>query len=220
MLAATGNPNGKPNSDIVCPWVNGLDVARRPRDMHIIDFGTDMASKRLHSTKPPSRTSANMCGGCARRVVPLAPSGGYTSVPASRCAALVGLPRFLGTARVAKHRLFVRFDGATLPDSQIIAFAFSADYSFGVLRSRAHELWSLRMGTLLGVGNDPRYTPMTCFETFLFPEPTEEPGGDFRGCQRSRRAVLQPAESRGGECGGAQEAHAHQPVQRSSHLAP
>jgi len=26
------------------------------------------------------------------------------------------------------------------------------------------------MGTFLGVGNDPRYTPTTCFETFPFPE--------------------------------------------------
>ena len=26
------------------------------------------------------------------------------------------------------------------------------------------------MGTWLGVGNDPRYTPTTCFETFPFPE--------------------------------------------------
>ena len=30
------------------------------------------------------------------------------------------------------------------------------------------------MGTFLGVGNDPRYTPTTCFETFPFPEPMEE----------------------------------------------
>jgi hypothetical protein len=37
------------------------------------------------------------------------------------------------------------------------------------LHSRFHELWSLRMCTWLGVGNDPRYTPTTCFETFPFP---------------------------------------------------
>ena len=29
--------------------------------------------------------------------------------------------------------------------------------------------WALRMGTFLGVGNDPRYTPSTTFETFPFP---------------------------------------------------
>jgi len=33
-----------------------------------------------------------------------------------------------------------------------------------------HELWSLGLGTWLGVGNDPRYTPSTTFETFPFPE--------------------------------------------------
>ena len=26
----------------------------------------------------------------------------------------------------------------------------------------------------MGVGNDPRYTPSTCFETFPFPTPTDE----------------------------------------------
>jgi hypothetical protein len=31
-------------------------------------------------------------------------------------------------------------------------------------------LSTLRMGTFLGVGNDPRYTPSTTFETFPFPE--------------------------------------------------
>jgi type II restriction/modification system DNA methylase subunit YeeA len=44
------------------------------------------------------------------------------------------------------------------------------DTTFGILYSRFHELWSLRMGTWLGVGNDPRYTPSTTFETFPFPE--------------------------------------------------
>ena len=33
----------------------------------------------------------------------------------------------------------------------------------------------------LGVGNDPRYTPTTCFETFPLPwPPGEEPAGDPR----------------------------------------
>jgi type II restriction/modification system DNA methylase subunit YeeA len=44
------------------------------------------------------------------------------------------------------------------------------DTTFGILHSRIHEIWSLRMCTYLGVGNDPRYTPTTCFETFPFPE--------------------------------------------------
>jgi type II restriction/modification system DNA methylase subunit YeeA len=61
----------------------------------------------------------------------------------------------------------------TLPDHQIIVVARDDDYTFGVLHSRVHEVWSLRLGGWLGVGNDPRYTPSTTFETFPFPKPTE-----------------------------------------------
>ena len=42
MLAAVGNVNGRPNSDVVVPWINGEDITGRPRDMFIIDFGVDM----------------------------------------------------------------------------------------------------------------------------------------------------------------------------------
>ena len=59
-----------------------------------------------------------------------------------------------------------------LPDSATIAFARSSDYFFGVLHSRAHELWALRKGTQLE--SRPRYTPTTTFETFPFPQATAE----------------------------------------------
>ncbi len=36
------NPHGRPNSDVLKPSWNGLDVVRRPRDGWIIDFGTEM----------------------------------------------------------------------------------------------------------------------------------------------------------------------------------
>jgi type II restriction/modification system DNA methylase subunit YeeA len=57
---------------------------------------------------------------------------------------------------------------STLPDSATVAFARSDDEAFGVLQSRIHELWALRLGTSLE--DRPRYTPTTCFETFPFPE--------------------------------------------------
>ncbi len=41
MLAAPTNLNGRPNSDVVRPYVNGLDVTRRPRNVWIVDFGVD-----------------------------------------------------------------------------------------------------------------------------------------------------------------------------------
>ena len=73
------------------------------------------------------------------------------------------------TPRVAKYSLFVWMDARVCPDSATIAIARDVDTTFGILHSRFHELWSLRLGTWLGKGNDPRYTPTTTFETFPFP---------------------------------------------------
>ncbi|OYT95801.1 MAG: hypothetical protein CFE49_10800 [Pseudomonas sp. PGPPP3] len=56
-----------------------------------------------------------------------------------------------------------------LPDCQVVAIARADDSTFGILHSRFHELWSLGLCTFLGVGNDPRYTPSSTFETFPFP---------------------------------------------------
>jgi hypothetical protein len=100
--------------------------------------------------------------------------------PAMR-SAIGRLSHFIATSSVSKHRLFAWLDSSTLPDHALIVFARDDDYFFGVLHSRAHEFWALRMGTFLGVGNDPRYTPTTCFETFPLPwPPGEEPEGDSR----------------------------------------
>ena len=39
------NPHGKPNSDVIRPWVNGLDITRRNRGMWIIDFPPDTSER-------------------------------------------------------------------------------------------------------------------------------------------------------------------------------
>jgi type II restriction/modification system DNA methylase subunit YeeA/uncharacterized protein (DUF1778 family) len=77
---------------------------------------------------------------------------------------------YFATPTVAKHRVFVRIEREVCPDHQLIVIVRDDDTSFGILHSRFHEAWSLRRGTWLGVGNDPRYTPTTTFETFPFPE--------------------------------------------------
>ena len=81
--------------------------------------------------------------------------------------ALEGVSRYIATARVAKHRLFGWYDVRICPDSQVIVIARDDDTTFGILHSRFHELWSLRLGTSLE--DRPRYTPSTTFETFPFP---------------------------------------------------
>jgi len=75
-------------------------------------------------------------------------------------------------------------------------------WALGVRPSRAHEVWSLRTGTRLGVGNDPRSTPTACFETFPLPwPPGREPADDPRvaaiaaaakDLDEKRRAWLDP----------------------------
>ena len=79
------------------------------------------------------------------------------------------MARCIATPTLAKHRLFVWLDVRVCPDHQLIAIARDDDTTFGILHSRFHEAWSLRLGTWLGKGNDPRYTPTTTFETFPFP---------------------------------------------------
>jgi hypothetical protein len=49
-MLAKANPHGRPNSDVVRPWVNGDDITGRPRRMWIIDFppGTSEAQAALY----------------------------------------------------------------------------------------------------------------------------------------------------------------------------
>ena len=169
------NPDGRSNADVVRPWVNGLDVTRRPRDMWIIDFGTDMPMEEaalyeapfeyVKEHVMPTRETNRRAAYAERWWLHVEPRSGMRS-------ALDGLERFLATPTVSKHRIFAWLDGATLPDHQLIAFARDDDYFFGVLQSRVHELWARAMGTQLReVESGFRYTPTTTFETFPFPKP-------------------------------------------------
>ena len=50
MLLAPTNINGRTNTDVVVPWVVGIDMSlRRPRDMFVIDFGTQMPEEEAAS---------------------------------------------------------------------------------------------------------------------------------------------------------------------------
>jgi hypothetical protein len=81
--------------------------------------------------------------------------------------ALAPLKRLIATPMVAKHRVFAWMPAAQIPENLCVAIARADDATFGILHSRFHELWSLRLGTALE--DRPRYTPTTCFETYPFP---------------------------------------------------
>ncbi|MEX2186952.1 MAG: DNA methyltransferase [Pirellulales bacterium] len=196
------NPNGRPNSDVVFPWVNGLDVTRRPRGMWIIDFGTDMTLEVASRYELPFLQ-------VEREVRPIRAQNKRESYrkrwwihveprPAMR-EALRPLNRFLTTIGVGKHRVFVWMQRPTLPDHQVFSFANDSDELLGLLHSRVHEAWARRMGTQVRERESGfRYTPTTCFETFPFPEPTDEQraaiGEAARELDRLRTNWLNPPE--------------------------
>jgi type II restriction/modification system DNA methylase subunit YeeA len=166
------NPNGQPNSDVLKPSWNGLDVTRRPRDGWIIDFGTAMSESDAALYEAPFEY-------VTQHVKPEREKNNreayrkywwrHGEPRIAMRAALKGLPRYIATPHVSKHRMFIWLDASVLPDKMLIVIARSDDTTFGILHSRFQELWALRMGSWMGAGNDPRYTPSTTFETFPFP---------------------------------------------------
>jgi len=89
-------------------------------------------------------------------------------------AQLTGLPRYVATVETSKHRFFQFLDASVLPDNKLICIAHDDAYVLGVLSSRIHVAWALTSGSHLGVGNDPVYVKTRCFETFPFPNATED----------------------------------------------
>jgi type II restriction/modification system DNA methylase subunit YeeA len=183
MINAPLNPNGRPNTDVVRPWVNGLDITRRPRGMWIIDFGVDMPLEDaalyelpfayVEREVKPERLKNNRASYRDRWWIHVEPR------PALR-AAIAALERYIVTPSVARHRLFAWLGHPTIPDHKLFVIARDDDYFFGILQSHAHEVWSLATASRQGVGNDPVYNNTTCFETFPFPWPPGQEAVDAR----------------------------------------
>ncbi|NLH07945.1 MAG: class I SAM-dependent DNA methyltransferase [Chloroflexi bacterium] len=182
MLQAPVNPNGRPNSDVIKEWVNGSDITGRPRGMWIIDFGVDMPLEQAAQYEMPFEYVKKYIYPARQKVRRERRKRLWWlfAEPAPNLrVALSGLSRYIGTPRVAKHRVFTWIDPDVIPDMQVVVFARDDDYFFGVLHSKAHELWALRQGTQLE--SRPRYTPTTTFETFPLPwPPGSEPVDDPR----------------------------------------
>ena len=170
-LRLPANPNGRPNADVLKPRINGSDVMQRSSDQWIVDFGTDMSEADAALFEAPfahvvehvkPRRSTN-------RVKALRESWWRHWRPRpAMWQALRGMARCIATPTMTKHRVFAWLDTRVCPDHQLIVIARDDDTAFGILHSRFHEAWSIRLGTSLVAV--PRYTPTTTFETFPFPE--------------------------------------------------
>ncbi len=170
-LAAPTNPNGKKNSLVLRPYLNARDLVRRGEDRWIIDFGADLSVEECALFELPfAHVEANVRPERAsmRREVhrKFWWRHGWTRI------AFEGkrkkLSRYLVTPVVSKHRIFAWVSASVFCSNLLDTIAREDDTTFGILHSRFHELWALRMGTSLE--DRPRYTPSTTFETFPFPE--------------------------------------------------
>ena len=169
-LAMPSNPNKGTNADVLKPWVNGMDLTRRPAGKWIIDFGWNMTEADAALYEAPFghvRKYVRPMRQLNRRESYRDNWWRHVEPRPGMWQALDGLRRYIATARVAKHRLFVWLEASVCPDSALIVFARDDDVTFGILHSRFHRAWSLRLGTSLE--DRPRYTPTTSFETFPFP---------------------------------------------------
>jgi type II restriction/modification system DNA methylase subunit YeeA len=174
QMLAMVNPHGRPNSDVIVPYLNAFDVTRRNRRVWIIDY-EEMGEFEAALYEAPFDY-------VKKQVLPIrqnhreAVQREFWWRLARPCpdlkSAIAKLNRFLVTTIVSKHRLFAWVQAPVNPDHQLVAFARGDDSFYGLLHSRIHEVWALKLGTRLETR--PRYTPTTSFETFPFPKPTEE----------------------------------------------
>lgn len=190
MLAQPINVNGRPNGDVIFPFVTGRDLAQRPRSRYIIDFGLDMAREDAAYYEEPYEH-------VKRFVLPERERSSNEQLrsqwwlheswrPGMR-AAIGALDRYIATPITSKHRFYVWLEPDVTPDATVVAIARDDDYVFGVLHSHVHELWALSLASRLGAGNDSRYVHTQCFNTFPFPWPLNTPDSELAAKQIEHR---------------------------------
>jgi hypothetical protein len=167
------NANGKANCDVLRPWVNGMDVVRRNSDTWIIDFGVVMTEQESAFYEMPFAYAEEFIKPVRlinNREMYRRLWWRHVEPRPGMWSALSGLSRYLVTPEVAKHRIFAWLAAPVVPDHKLQVIARDDDVTFGILQSKFHEVWALKLGSHHGVGNDPRYTVGTCFGTFPFPD--------------------------------------------------
>lgn len=163
------NPSGRSNADVIKPWANGEAIVRRWPDLWIIDFGERSEAEAALYETPFEHVR--------KFVLPLRAKvererrrrlwWQYNEPAPGLRSALSGLKRYIATPEVSKHRVFVWLHYCVSPDKNLVVICRDDDVTMGIVQSRMHECWALRLGTSLE--DRPRYTSSTTFRTFPFP---------------------------------------------------
>jgi restriction-modification enzyme MmeI-like protein len=157
----------------VRPYVNGKDIASRPRNVFAIDLFGFMDEHTVRDQVP------SLYQWLLERVKPERAQNQrqayrerwwlFAEARPGMRRALAGLERFIATVETAKHRFFVFLDDV-LPDQKLRVIAHDDAWLLGVLSSRSHACWATATASWMGVGNDPVYNNTSTFLPFAFPE--------------------------------------------------
>jgi hypothetical protein len=162
------------HTHIIRPYRNGKDLTARPRGVYTIDFGmrTEAESREypvlydLVRTRVKPERDANADRG--RRTF----WWRFGRTNETLRAALVGLPRYIATAYVSKHRVFTFLGAEIAPDEKLVVIASADAFHLGVLSAQIHVEWALAAGTRLE--DRPTYNNTLTFDPFPFPDPPAE----------------------------------------------
>jgi len=180
-LLSPTNVNGRPNSDVLRPTMNGADLLQRGEEKWLIDFGTTMSLEDAAQYEAPFsfverfvkpfRTRKNTDGSFAvRRANHRDVWWRFAEARPGMRAATAGLARILVTPMVSSTRVFAFLPVRVLPNQKLVVMARDDNTFFGILSSRFHFLWTRATCSWIGAGNDITYASTTVFETFPFPE--------------------------------------------------
>jgi type II restriction/modification system DNA methylase subunit YeeA len=148
-LSAPLNPNGRPNADVLKPFLNGSDLTKRAPDRWVIDFPigiaeTDAAAYELPFSYAEQKIKGKREGKREKKAT--AHWWLHQRPRPEMRRALAGLNRCIVTPRVARHSVFVWMPTTVLADSRLVVFARDDDTTFGILHSRFHSQWAIRKG--------------------------------------------------------------------------
>jgi type II restriction/modification system DNA methylase subunit YeeA len=181
FLRSALNVNGRPNSDVLRPTLNGDDFNGRRPDKWVIDFGTSLTETEATLYERPF-------GYIEERVKPFRHrknAEGKFEVRAEgereiwwRHArsrkkmreAIAGLDRYIATPMVSSYRIFDYLPTSIIPDQKLVIFSRDDYTFFGILQSSLHRQWTVATCSWIGAGNDVTYSNTAVFETFPFPE--------------------------------------------------
>ncbi|MDD3179388.1 MAG: hypothetical protein PHQ04_03455 [Opitutaceae bacterium] len=181
MLAAH-NPTGRPNADVLRPYVGAADLAR-PRGRWVIVFPPESSAAEMALYLAPFRLLQRRLRDWRKFSRPLTQAG------AALLTALAKRDRFLVTPLDTRQPAFTWLESPALPDDSLLVVARDDDFTRGILHSRIFSVW-WRHQSASGV-------PTFAVESFPFPWPPTMPLHALSSVQEEHRHAIARASRQG-----------------------